>query len=525
MIKIKNRFIYFLKLIIILLIFFNLILSGCFENIKDNEFKNDFEINIGINQDISGFYPWIIRDTISLSVNQNFFNPLVEIDNETRGIIPALAKDWNNPDDLTWRFFLRKDVKFHNGDDFTAEDVKFTLDYLMNYSFYMDRFSLVSNITILDNYTIDIETSDIDPLLLYDLILVNILSKDYMISIMDNNESWPIGTGAYKLKEYIPDDHITLERFDDYWKDKPQIKLVNFVVLDDYNDLFNGLANDSLDISPIAFDDIEDIVNDDDLKLLWVETPGVVYLSFDFRVNDSYGFPGEKNPVSDLRVRKAIYHTIDISEFIENKMNISSRSPASQFITSKTFGYNPNIKRFEHDVEKAREFMKDAGFEEGFNITLDCPDSENAIDICNRITNHLKLINITVVLNPLPYNENLAKLYYKNTSFYITSISPLTAEGSIRLLLHSSDMDKGLGIWNYGNYSNSEIDVLSDLIHNTTDPSVRKSLIQDVFSLAMDDVAWIPMYSSNAFYGVRQNIYWNPRPSLYIVVEEINIKE
>lgn len=510
--------------IVIILIFSNLFFSGCMENNFNDDFESDYEIDIGMSQDISGFYPWIIRDTISLSVNQNFFNPLVEIDNETRGIIPALAEGWNNPDDLTWRFFLRQGVKFHNGDNFTAEDVKFSIEFLKNFSFYYDRFSSITNISILDNFTIDIKTSNIDSLLLYDLITVNILSKEYILSLSDFNESQPIGTGAYKLKEYLPDDHISLERFDDYWKGKPQIKRVNFIVKNGSEELLNGVTIGDLDIAPISFDDIEDIVNNDNLQLLSVETPGVVYLGFDCRENDSYGFPSLENPTSDFIVRKAMYHAINIDDFIYEKMNISSRVPISQFITSNTFGFNPDIKRLDYDVENAKLLMRDAGYADGFNITLDCPDSIRVIEMCNMIADQLSLINITVIINALPYNENLAKLYYKNTSFYITGFSPLTAEGSIRLLLHSCDMDEGVGIWNYGNYSNNELDLLCEVLHNTSEPSYRKKLIQDVFAIAMDDVAWIPLYSSKAFYGVSKNIQWNPRPSLFLIVEDINIK-
>ncbi len=248
-----------------------------------------------------------------------------------------------------------------------------------------------------------------------------------------------------------------------------------------------------------------------------------MYLSFDFRENDSYGFFGEKNPVSDVRVRKAMYYAVNIDDFIEKKMNTSSRIPMSQFVTSNTFGYNPDIKRLEYNIEKARELMNDAGYNEGFTIILDGPDSNNAIELCNKIADHLSLINITVIVNSLPSNECLTKLYYKNTSFYITAFSPLTAEGAIRLMLQSSEMEKGKGIWNYGNYSNKEIDINCEILHNTTEPSFRKNLIQDVFSIAMEDVAWIPLYSSKAFYGVSKNIMWNPRPSLYLIIEEINV--
>jgi len=511
------------KILSIFIILLFLYLPGCLEN-NNNDF-DDYVLNIGMSQDISGFYPWIVRDITSLSVNQNFFNPLVEIDNETRGIIPSLAVSWNNPDDFTWRFFLQRDVRFHNGDDFTAWDVKFTLEFLKNFSFYYDRFSSLKNITVIDNYTIELETENIDYLLLYDLITVNILSEKYINSILDTNETWPVGTGAYKLKEYVPGVRVTLKRFDDYWKGAPNIKEVNFIVKNTTEALLDGVLSGELDISPISFDDIGKIIDNDDLKLLSVETPGVVYLGFDCRVNNSYAYPDGMNPTSDARVRKAMYYTINIDDFIDEKLNIKSRFPISQFITSNTFGYNPNINRLEYNIDEAKMLMREAGYEDGFNITLDCPNSENAILMGQTIADYLSLINISVELNFMPSNDVLRELYFKNTSFYITAFSPLTAESSIRLLLHTSDMDNGIGIWNYGNYSNKEVDNLYSILNNISDPTYRKKLIQDIFSIAMDDVAWIPLYSSKAFYAVDKDISWNPRPSLYIIVDDINFNK
>ena len=144
--------------------------------------------------------------------------------------------------------------------------------------------------------------------------------------------------------------------------------------------------------------------------------------------------------------------------------------------------------------------------------------------MCETIKDYLALINITVELNSQPYNDVLRELYFKNTSFYITGFSPLTAESTIRLLLHTSDMENGIGIWNYGNYSNNEVDIRYEMLNNISEPGHRKKLIQEIFSIAMDDVAWIPLYSSNAFYAVENDINWNPRPSLYIIVENICLK-
>jgi peptide/nickel transport system substrate-binding protein len=512
--------------IIVLLIFISQIifLSGCIRNGGVDRKEIDNEIYVGVTNDISGFYPWMIRDTASCSLNQNFFNPLIELDPKTRGIISALAESWNNPDNVTWKFFLRKGVKFHNGYNFTANDVNFTLSFLKNnFSFYNETLSSLSDIKILDNYTIEIKTYEPNPLLLYDLLSVNILSEEYINEIIDTNETWPIGTGPYKLVEYEPDKHIIFERFDEYFRGAPDIKRVNVILMDNREELRDGLIEGLLDIASIPFEYIDLIENTDNLTVKSVQYLGITYLSFDFRVNDSYGFKGTTNPLSEVNVRKAMYNAINIERLLENISNNSIRVPESQFVTQFIFGYNPDIERLPYDLEKANQLMRDAGYEDGFTIEIDCVNSTTYIDICNEIATQLSDINITVKLNPLTEFEYYSKLYLKNTSFYITGFSPLSAEGTIELLLHSSDMQENIGIWNYGNYSNPEVDRLYEIICHTFDPDIRKELIQDVFTIATEDVAWIPLYSGKAFYGVRDTINWGPRPGLYMIFEDISL--
>jgi len=519
-IKLDHLIKYLILFIFVLQIVF---LSGCIQNGEKDGKDIDNEIYIGSAYDLSGFYPWMIRDTTSCSLNQNFFNPLIELDQKTRGIIPALAENWNNPDNVTWKFFLRKGVKFHNGYNFTAHDVDFTINFLKdNFSYYNGTLSSLSDIKIIDNYTIEMKTNEPNPLLLYDLLSVNILSKKYINEILETNETWPIGTGPYKLVEYEPDNHIILERFDEYWRGLPDIKRVNVIFMGDSEELRDGLIEGLLDIASIPFEYVDEIENTKGLIVKSVQYLGVTYLGFDFRVNDSYGFMGSKNPLSDMRVRKAMYHAININTLLENISNTSALVPASQFVTQFIFGYNPDIERLPYDKEKATQLMKDAGYTDGFTVELDCVDSKKSIDICSEIANQLSYLNITVKLNPLPDFEYYSKLYVKNTSFYLTGFTPLNAEGTIELLLHTSDMQENIGIWNYGNYSNSEVDRLYDIICYTFDPYIRKELIQDIFSIATEDVVWIPLYSGKVFYGVSDNINWSPRPGLYIIFEDIS---
>jgi peptide/nickel transport system substrate-binding protein len=394
---------------------------------------------------------------------------------------------------------------------------------MKNYSYYKEELEPISEMIILDNYTIDIKTDKPYPCLLYKLGTLFIISKNYMNEIDDTNETWPIGTGAYKLLEYLPGDHITFERFDDYWKGQPEVKKVTFIKMNDTVELKNALIRREIDIVPLSIDDVEEIKNIERLDVKSVQTPAVIYLSFDFRVNDSFGFNGLKNPVSDLRVRKAMYHAIDIETIIEKYLN-GSATPISQFITFYTLGYNPNISRLPYDLKIANQLMEEAGYEDGFTIELDIPDSSKWLDIANEIANQLIEINISVILNPKPSFEYYSKLYYRNTSLYVTGWNPLDAESTIKLLLHTPDLQESIGIWNYGNYSNPEIDRLCDILSYTMELDKRIEYTQEIFSIAASDVAWIPLFSNKAFFGTFDDIIWKPRPSLFIWVEEISFR-
>lgn len=502
----------------------SVVISGCLSPSNDTENPTDFDIVIGMTSDVSGFYPWMgIRDTTTLSVNRNLFSCIAEMDPTTYKYVPGLAESWNNPSNTTWRFFLRKEAQFHNGDLFTAKDVQFTIEFMRNDPFYNEELDCVSDVVVVDDYTIDIVTKTPCPNLLYKFGTLYILSKNSTNAIQDTNETWPIGTGPYKLVEYVPGGHITLERFDEYWNELPEVTSVTFQKMNTSEELKNALIQGALDIVPLASEYIDEIQNTTGLSIKSVQTPGVVYISFDFRENDSYGFKESKNPVSDVRVRKAMYHAINLEIIIEKYLK-GTATPASQFLTYHTFGYNPNITRLPYDVEIAQELMKDAGYEEGFTIQFDIPDSPKFVNISNEIAQMLSEINITIILNPQPTIEYYTNLYYKNTSLYFTSFNPIDAEGLIRLLLHTPDVERNYGAWNYGNYSNPEVDRLCEQLASTISMEKRNDYIQQAFFLAAADVAWIPLVSPMAFYGTTDDIEWKPRPSLFIWVDEISFK-
>lgn len=499
-------------------------ISGCLSTSEKENPETDNELIIGICGGPNGFFPWMESyDVDTMSINCNIFNSLVEFDNLFR-INPALAESWNNPNNLTWRFNLRKNVKFHNGYNFTAEDVKYTIDMIKkdNSSALRELLTYVSNVVIINDYTVDILTEKPCPILLNKLVDIFIVSKQYQ---EETKIQWPIGTGAYKFVEYVEEENITLERFDHYWKGRPFIKKVIFKIIYESEDRKNALIDGIIDIGGVHPDHYLEIYTAKDIDIKTVSPPTVFYLSFDFRENNSSYSYGEKNPLSDIQVRKAIYHAIDIDYLIDEILNGFAGS-ASQFVSPLIFGYNPNIKRLSYDLDSAKDLMNKSGYNEGFELDLDCSDDNASQQLYREIAKMLGDININVHVNPLPALELYHKLFTKNSSFYIIGWLTGSADGGeiYDFLLRTVDEKNATGNYNYGYYSNPDVDRICEQITSIMDPSERLRLIQDGFSIAMEDVAWVPLYIPQRIYGCRDNIDWIPYAGMGYNLEEIKFK-
>ena len=280
-------------------------LSGCINKAGEEKQKKLELLIIGIADDPYGFFPWIDSyDVNTMGINYNIFNSLVEFDNSFK-LFPKLAKSWNNPDNCTWRFFLREDVKFHNGYNFTANDVKYTIDLIKDNKSHVlrDLLTEVKNVDVVNNYTVDIETYQPFPILLNKLTGIPITSKKYQ---EETTEKWPIGTGAYKLVEYTQNDHITLVINENYSLGHPEIKRVIFKIIKDSEERKNAFVAKEIDIMEhVPQIDVDEILNTSGIMIKKVSNPTVWYLGFDFREFNSSGFPKTINPLADVRVRKA----------------------------------------------------------------------------------------------------------------------------------------------------------------------------------------------------------------------------
>jgi peptide/nickel transport system substrate-binding protein len=498
--------------------------SGCINQAGEGDQQKQELLIIGIAEDPYGFFPLITSyDVNTMGINFNIFNALVEFDNSFK-LFPKLAKSWNNPDNCTWRFFLRDDVTFHNGYSFTAEDVKYTIDLIKDNKSHVlrDLLTEVKEVNVVDQYTVDIVTNQPVPVLLNKLTGIPIASKRYM---EETTEKWPIGTGAYKLVEYEPEDHITLVRFDNYSLGHPQIKRVIFEIIQNSEERKDALIAQEIHIMEhVPQQYVSEIQNSSELMVKKVSNPTVWYIGFDFRQNNSSAFPGTKNPLADVRVRKAMYHAIDVDSLI--KELALAAEPASQFLSPLIFGFNPEINRLPYDINLSRQLLREAGYEDGFNLTLDCPEEfPTQINLSKEIVRQLSQI-LNASLNLLPTEEYYHKLYSRNCSIYFIGWIPATGDGGeiFDYLLRSENDSLGIGSYNFGCYSNQSVDQISSAITHTMDQKTRKLLMREGFKIAMDDIACIPLYISVCNIGMVDYVVWNPRSDLSTLIEEITVK-
>ena len=500
-----------------------ILLSGCIDTSDEENGSQQtiedtlvvaFFDNVSIN-------PFSLTAGNQLSIRPNLFNGLVEFDKDFK-IIPALAESWNNPDEYTWRFYLRDDVKFHNGYDFTAEDVNFSIQEL-----FIGISSLVDEIRIVDEYTIEIKTISPNPTFLSKLAQSFVVfSKDYFQEYVDY---WPIGTGAYKLVEYVENNYTKFERFEDYWREKPSIKTVIYKLIESDDERIDQLISGSVDIAEYNVNDsIHGILENDNVKLVKFAPLSTYIIGFDLRQNNSYGFPNGENPTADVRVRKAIYHAIDIEPLINDPFQ-GLAIPASQFVTSYVFGYNPEIERLPYNVSKAKDLLADAGYEDGFEIELDCITElyDYNVENCELIAEQLSEIGINVSINGMSSEEfNRKVVREKNTSLWLVGWGTVSVDGGVVYDYFIRTVDGShLGYYNSGHYSNLAVDLLGEKASVEMEPSIRLEYLQEGFKIAVEDnVIIVPLFSQELFLFSSDNVEIESRADLKIMLEKIYFK-
>lgn len=484
-----------LKKILVVLASVILLFTGCGEKSGTKKVKEELIIaqdgeskSLDIHQGNDGF---------SLRANRLIYSRLVEAD-ENMQIHPGLAESWQQLDDKTMQFKLRKGIKFHNGDDFTAEDVKFSFERMMKSPRIAFVLPPIERIDIVDDYTVNIVTkTPFGPLLAHlSHPALGMVSKKLLTENPEALKEKPIGTGSYKFKEWIYGDKLVLEKNEDFYdKNERGLKYIVFKNVVEASNRAIGLETGEIDIAtPISSVDEENIKNNPKLQLLTKPSISYTYI----------GMNMTKAPLNDIRVRKAINYAIDKQAIIDVILNGNGKIATSP-IAPGVFGFTDKTKNYEYNVEKAKELMKEAGYENGFTTSILVFSGEANTQTAEIVQAYLKEIGIDLKIEIVEVSAYWDMTERGVHNLFLGSWGVVTGDADYGLYAMYHSSAKG-GAGNRDFYENEKVDELLDKAKTEIDPETRKKLYEEAQILIVNDAPDVMLYNRNLTVGAQKYI-------------------
>jgi peptide/nickel transport system substrate-binding protein len=445
--------------------------------------------------------PGLQYDTTSYSVYRNIFDTLLGREPASGQIVGRLAKSWKTIDPTTWEFDLQDGVKFHNGDALTADDVKFSLDRMLDPNFkspQFQNFSSIKEIVAVSPTTVRIITQEPYPALLAQLVNLSVVPAAYTRDKgADTLNTAPVGSGPYKFVEWRKGESVTLEANPSYWRGAPAISSVKFRSVPEPATRVADLQNGTADlVVGLNVDSIKQVESNPKLRVLSADTERVAYLAFD---------PLGKGPTTNKAVRQAIVQTLE-PKAISDALLGGQVSPVATYLTSLHVGYDASIPAYPHDPEGARALLAQAGFPNGVSLTfLTSPAYDQRI--VQAIQGQLEPVGIKTDIQMVDQPTYLKKIQgpehdWGDIRYGQWSCSCLDADGVIYPLFRTGS------IWS--SYTNPKFDADVDQARTTLDDTKRKQLYADASRILQDDVVGDALWQVKSLYGVRAGLTWQP---------------
>lgn len=499
-------------------------------------------VRIGNQGDALSMDPHSLNESLQLSVTGNVYEPLVNR-NADLALVPGLATAWRQTSPTVWRFELRKGVTFHDGKAFTADDVLFSFERASGDGSDMKSYTNdIQAVRKIDSHTVEIETKAPFPILPDVISLVYIMSKQWA---EENQATRPVdrrrgvenaasfranGTGPFRLRERQPNVRTTFVRNGNYWgKIEGNAVNVEFTPIGNDATRVAALLSGQVDvIEPVPLQDVARINASGKLKVLQAPELRTIFLGMDQKRDELlYSSVKGKNPFKDKRVRQAFYQAIDINGIQRTVMRGAS-NPTALMVGPGINGFDPKLNtRLPHDPEAARKLLADAGYPNGFEVTMNCPNDRYVNDgaICQAVTANLSRIGVKVNLQAETKGTYFPKILRRDTSFYLLGWTPGTydSHNPLNALMRCVD-DKGAGQFNLGSYCNPRLDELTVKIQSETDPTKRQAMISEAFKIHADDIGHLPLHQQALAWGVAGNVTLKQRADNFMPFRYMSVK-
>lgn len=481
-------------------------------------------IRIGNQGDALSLDPHSLNESLQLSVTGNVYEGLTGR-NKDLSLAPALATSWKQTSPTVWRFELRKGVTFHDGTPFTADDVIFSFQRSGGDGSDMKSYTNdIAEIRKVDNFTVEFVTKAPFPILPEVISLVYVMSKKWS---EDNQATKPVdrrkgvenaasfranGTGPFRVRERQPSIKTTFARNGNYWgKIDGNVTEVIYTPITNDATRIAALMSGEIDVmEPVPVQDVARLNSSANAKAMQGPELRTIFLGMDQKRDELlYSSVKGKNPFKDKRVRQAFYQAIDI-EGIKRTVMRGAANPTALMVGPGINGFDANMnKRLPFDTEAAKKLMTDAGYPNGFEVTMNCPNDRyvNDGEICQAVAANLSRIGVKINLQAEGKGTYFPKILRRDTSFYLLGWTPGTydSHNALNGLMRCVD-DKGSGQFNLGSYCNPKVDELILKIQSETDKPKRQAMIAEAFKLHGDDIGHLPLHQQALAWGVSKKV-------------------
>jgi len=468
--------------------------------------------------------PHSLNESFQLTFTGNVYEPLVARGKKLE-LVPGLATDWKQTAPTVWRFNLRKNVRFHDGTPFTADDVIFSYQRARGDGSDVKTYvQEIAEIRKIDDHTIDMVTKGPFPILPDVITLWFMMSKKWC---EENKATQPVdrrkgientasfrsnGTGPFRLRAREPNVRTTLVRNLDYWdKVDTNISEAVFTPIGNASTRVAALLSGEIDMmEPVPVQDIARVNAAANLKVVQGPELRTIFLGMDQSRNELlFSNVKGKNPFKDKRVRQAFYQAIDVNA-IQKVVMRGASTPTGLMIAPGIKGFDPaQNKRLPFDPEASKKLLAEAGYPNGFEVGMNCPNDRyvNDDEICKAVATMLARVGIKINLTAETKGTYFPKILSRNTSFYLLGWTPGTydSHNPLNALMSTPDAG-GRGQFNLGSYSNPKIDQMTVAIGSETDPAKRNAMIREAMQIHQDDIGHLPLHQQALAWGMKKSV-------------------
>jgi peptide/nickel transport system substrate-binding protein len=499
-------------------------------------------IRIANQGDALSLDPHSLNESLQLSVAANVYETLTGR-NKDLSLAPLLATSWKQTSPNVWRFELRKGVQFHDGTPFTADDVVFSFARAKGDGSDMKAtLSDIKEVRKVGDLAVEIETNGAFPILPDVISLTMIMSKKWC---EENGAAKPVdkrkgientasfkanGTGPFRVRERQPDVRTVFTRNANYWgKIEGNAQEIIFTPIANPATRVAALVSGQVDVmEPVPVQDIARITASPNARVITGPELRTIFLGMDQKRDELlYSSVKGKNPFKDVRVRRAFYQAID-EETIKGRVMRGAALPTAEMVGAAVRGFQPDMnKRLPYDVEAAKKLLAEAGYPNGFEVTMNCPNDRYVNDsaICQAVAANLARIGVKINLQAETKVSYFPKILRRDTSFYLLGWTPSTVDAhDVLSSIMATPNDKGQGTFNLGAYSNPKLDELTLKIQSETDQKKRNDMIREAFKLHQDDVGHIPLHQQALAWAASKKVELTQLPNNYMYFKWITLK-